>query len=39
MLIGCSNYVDNQFIIAIRHLWGVGGMANIPQQIHLAYYS
>ena len=26
----CSNYVGNQFIIAIRHLGGLGYMANIP---------
>ena len=26
----CSNYVGNQFIIAIRHLWGLWYIANIP---------
>ena len=27
----CCNYVENQFIIAIRHLRGLWYMANIPQ--------
>ena len=27
----CSNYISNQFIIAIRHFWGLLYMANIPQ--------
>ena len=27
----CSNYIGNQFMIAIRHLGGLWYMANIPQ--------